>query len=267
MCGIGNGLVRGARGTAPAYGDPPGSVKGRSAQSPGGRGDGRQRDEVGNADATGASLAGWPYSTAVTDLSRILLGGAAACCVVLAIVVVAWLHLLPTGSNPVSEGVSAYGAGPFRILYRVQVIATGVASLLLVAALAAVGGPDAPPLMVLALFGASRIAIAGYPTDLAGEPPTKNGLVHILLATVAFLSIAVAAPWLGTWIAGRSDWSDGGPLMAALGAAVAVSVAATFGAGLVPRLRRAFGLVERAVYASMLGWLLAVAALVTLHRV
>jgi hypothetical protein len=202
----------------------------------------------------------------VTDQSRILLGGAAACCALLAIIVVAWLHLLPTGSNPVSEGVSAYGAGPFRIFYRVQVIATGVASLLLVAALAAAGGPDPPPLMVLALFGVSRIAIARYPTDLAGAPPTRAGLVHILLATVAFLSIAVAAPWLGSWIAGRSDWRDVGPLATALGAVVAVSVAATFGAGLVPRLRRAFGLVERAVYATMLGWLLAISALVTLHR-
>lgn len=198
-------------------------------------------------------------------MPEILLGGAAAGCVVVAIAAVARLHLLPTGRSPVREGVSAYGAGPFRFLYRLQVIGTGMASLLLVAALGAQDGADLLPIVILAAFGASRIVIAGYPTDLEGVPPTRTGLVHILLASVAFLTIAAAAPWIGLWMAGRSAWG-GGPLVAALGAAVALSVAATFAAGALPRLRRVFGLVERAVYVSTFGWLLAAAALVVRHR-
>jgi hypothetical protein len=64
-----------------------------------------------------------------------VLGAAAALLALSAAVIVTALHAVGTEVDPRVDGVSAYALTPFGLLYRLQVLATGTAALLLVLAL------------------------------------------------------------------------------------------------------------------------------------
>jgi hypothetical protein len=196
----------------------------------------------------------------VSDPWSVVLGSGAALAVVLAATLVVRLHTLPTGADPVREGVSAYGAGPFHRLYQAQVGATGIGSLLLAAGLLV----DAPAiesragivgLTGLVTFGLARLAITRYPTDLHGPPLTHAGRLHVLLASLAFVSIGISAPALGRALGQAPAWSGMAAPLATLGFGVSIAVLATFAAGVLPGLRRYFGAIERLVYLTALSWL------------
>jgi hypothetical protein len=183
----------------------------------------------------------------------------AAAAVLLAIaagVAVVILHLRRTAVDPVLDGVSAYALTPLATLYQTQVIATGLAAASLAAALGA-GGLIAPvELIPLLLFAASRLLIARYPTDPPGTTTfSRSGRIHIVLAAVTFLTIAIAAPSISGTLTGRAGWSGpGGPFMGPAWATTVLAFA-TFGVNTIPTTRRIFGMVERGAYVAMLAWL------------
>ena len=193
----------------------------------------------------------------MSDPSAALLGGSAAVMFVLAAIAVAWLHLQPAAVDNVREGVSAYGAGAgaYAPPYRFQVIASGIGGLLLAGALALSGATVPFGLAFLAIFGAARIAIAWFPTDLEGRV-TRTGWFHVLLAAVAFISIAIAAPAISLSLARASAWRGLEPIMVPLAFAVTASVVATFASNSLVRTRPIFGAVERVVYVTGFAWLL-----------
>ncbi|MFI5254694.1 MAG: DUF998 domain-containing protein, partial [Candidatus Limnocylindrales bacterium] len=105
------------------------------------------------------------------------------------------LHGIRSGVDPVIDGVSAYALTPLRRFYRVQVVATGLGALLLTATL--IGNGLAPGIAVtlLAVFGVSRMLIARFPTDPRGTIAfSRPGRLHVVLAAISFVTIAVAAP-------------------------------------------------------------------------
>jgi len=105
------------------------------------------------------------------------------------------LHMVRTDVDPLTDGVSAYAITPFGYLYRIQVVATGVATLTLTLALLAGGLASGIGVVSLALFAASRILIARYPTDPRGTTHfSRSGRAHVLLAAITFVTMAVAAP-------------------------------------------------------------------------
>ena len=163
---------------------------------------------------------------------------------------VARLDRRPTGLDPVRDAVSDYGNTSFHALYRFQVIAYGVGALLLVWALADGTDVAGSGLDWLALYGAARIAIAGFMIDRDPESPTRAGRLHLLLATLAFVAIAVAATTIG---------GDIGSAFHSLGWVVAGLAIATGVARLAPPLARWFGAVERGLYAATTVWLVATA--------
>jgi len=194
----------------------------------------------------------------MSNPSAAVLGGSAAVVFALAAIVVAWLHLQPAAVDNVRDGVSAYGVGPYRAFYRFQVIASGIGGLLLAAALALAAAAAVPfGLAFLAIYGVARIGIAWFPTDLEG-PVTRTGGFHVLLAAVAFISIAIAAPAVSLSLAGTSAWRGLEPIMVPLAFAVSASVVATFAANSLVRTRPIFGAVERVVYVTGFAWLLVV---------
>jgi hypothetical protein len=194
----------------------------------------------------------------MADPATAVLGGLAAVAVALAAVTVAWLHLQPADVDPRTDGVSAYGTGRLRSGYRLQVISTGIGALLLAGGLVRAGLDLPAGLALLILFGATRIAIARFPTDL--EPPlTPTGQVHALLAGVAFVSVGVAAPMVSLSLVAVAAWHGVQPLLVPLGFAVTASVVATFGSNALPRTRPIFGAVERLWYAATFAWLLVIA--------
>lgn len=158
------------------------------------------------------------------------------------------VHLRPTGYDPLRNAVSDYGVGEHRRWYRAQTALAALAAVFLLVALAS--GSDAPwwLLALLAAFAVARFAIPSFPTDLDRTHPTGTGRVHLLLAAVAFASIAVAAGNTPNHLAPHAlRW-----------AVVATSIATW----LAIRLRLGlFGLVERLFYAAMITWFLWVSVL------
>ena len=164
------------------------------------------------------------------------------------------VHLLPTGCSPLRDPVSDYGVGSYRAWYRTTVVGLAIASASLTVAFARDGGPGVGSLVALAVFGASRLAIAWFPVDLPSEPATRTGRVHNLLAVAAFASIAVAASSIPDGLTAAA-WSGKANGLNLLGAVVMWAAIATGMFFAVAPLRRWFGLVERALYWATFAWL------------
>lgn len=174
---------------------------------------------------------------------------ASIACVAAATVVLVRLHLLPTGLDPVPDAVSDYGTTRFHAHYRVMVVLLGAGAALLAAGLSA--RTEAGSLVWLWLYAGSRLAIAGFMTDRDPPPSTTEGRVHLLLAALAFTSIAIAA----------SDvrWSGSPGALSAIAYGVVATALGTLVTRITPRLRPVFGLVERLLYVTTVAWLIVAA--------
>lgn len=170
-----------------------------------------------------------------------------------------YVHTRTTGYHPVRDAVSDYGVGPYRRCYATAAIALGVAGIFLASGLAAAVRPE--PVVVVALlivFGLARIAIVRFPVDLDRRRRTRTGRIHLLLAALAFVTIAFAAARLPRSVIGDPGWSDVEGLLRAIGWLVVLAAAAT-GLGLrIVSLRPVFGLLERFLYVAMLVWFMTV---------
>lgn len=164
------------------------------------------------------------------------------------------VHQLPTGYQPLRNAVSDYGVGRFARYYRFQTAALAIAAVFVALALARAVDP-APrlPIVLLLVFAAGRIAIPWFPTDVNRLRPTRAGRIHILLAGIAFASLA----WAAAALPDRVDWPTIDGLLTGLGWLVVVSAVAC-GLALTHALRVYaapwFGLIERVFYAAALAW-------------
>lgn len=158
-----------------------------------------------------------------------------------------WVHLRPTGYDPLRDAVSNYGVGPSSAFYRAQTAAMALAAIFTAAALAkAIDPAPTRAIVLLLVFAAARLAIPWFPTDLDRTQRTRTGLIHAGLAGVAFASIA----WAAANLTQHVDW----PGCRAFGWAVVVTAIATV---LAIRTRFPyFGVVERLFYAATIAWLL-----------
>jgi hypothetical protein len=169
------------------------------------------------------------------------------------------LHVLPTGHNPLSDAVSDYGVGDYRIGYRVLVVSLGLAAGALAWGLSEFDAVRGSGLVWLVVYAVTRVAIAWYPTDLPGRPRTRTGRIHALLAAAAFAAIAVAASTIPDAMTSDSVWSDHVSLLNTLGTGVMWTAVATAVCYAVRPLRQVFGLAERLLYVVSFGWLAAAA--------
>lgn len=197
----------------------------------------------------------------VTPAAIHIIASAAALLALTAATIVVALHLLRTDVDPLVDGVSAYALSPFGYLYRIQVLATGLAALLLTVATLASELTPGVGVALLALFGASRILIARYPTDPRGTTSlSRPGRLHVILAAITFVTIAVAAPSITGTLATGPRWPGPASLLTALAWTTTISALGTFATSTTRTTQRVFGLVERVAYAGMLGWLVVAAA-------
>ena len=185
----------------------------------------------------------------------------ASACFVAALLALIRLHTLPTGLDWRADAVSDYGTGRYHLYYRAMVALLGVGAGLLVAALARDTEVGNVGLVFLGAFAGSRLAIAFFMSDLHGRPATTEGRVHLVLAAVAFTSIAFGSAHLTADLVDLPGWSDGGVenWLRFESSAVVVTALATLVAFLVPVVReRFFGIVERCLYVATIAWLLTV---------
>ncbi len=171
------------------------------------------------------------------------------------------LHLLPTGYNPVRDAVSDYGVGPYRGWFWLQAIAGGVGCLALGIGLARLHPFTAPQAVVaLIITAAARFLIPVFATDQHGSRfQTAHGIMHMILAVIAFGGLVWAATGLWSTLSHYPAWhSAQGPLTIIpwimLGCVIAVVLAIRG-----PRLKPFFGLFERLFYLSSITWVLIVA--------
>lgn len=191
----------------------------------------------------------------VTAIAVIALLGVAAClgCLV-------YLHVAPTGLNPVRDPVSQYGITDYFTFYRAAALSLGVAALMLaVALIEALTEANAAGIVFLVILGFARLTIGWVPMDAPGAPRTSTGLRHNLLATAFFASATVAAFLFTGTFAGDAELEGIAPASGVLAWAMAVFSALILLTSLVGPLRRYFGLVERLLYVAVLAWIATVA--------
>lgn len=190
-----------------------------------------------------------------TVTGSIAIAGTASCLLTLVV-----LHVLPTGLSPLTNPVSQYGITSYRLGYRVQTIAMGIAAIAAaigISKLSIRGGPLVVVLLVI--FGAARLAISWFPMDVPGAARTEPGRRHGVLALAAFGGATLAALRLGTDLSGSNLWVQARGPIAGLGIAMLVSLLSMGATRRSESMRHYFGLVERAFYAGTIGFLFVVA--------
>lgn len=165
------------------------------------------------------------------------------------------LHFVPSGVNPLRDPVSLYGTTRYSVLYRVQAIASGLCALCLLLALA--GQQTNLPvfgLLMLAGYGIARICIAAFMMD-AFEKRTRTGTIHIILAAVAFTTIAIAVGILTTPLLSSPLWNGLREYLSLTVYVTIISAILFLLTRSLPILRRFTGLIERGIYLGALCWL------------
>jgi hypothetical protein len=178
------------------------------------------------------------------------------------------LHVLPTGLSPIRNAVSQYGITRYRLGYRVQTIAIGVAGVAAAVGLAKAAPGRARALIALILvFAIARFVISWFPMDEPGSEPTNHGRMHGILAIVTFLAIAIAAGRLGTvaqQVPGWSTLSTVSQVFAWLMVASLVAMMVVRRSAVANRSTPSyFGAVERVFYLAIVGWLVLVGVALT----
>lgn len=184
----------------------------------------------------------------------VAIAGTASCVVTLIV-----LHVLPTGLSPLTNPVSQYGITSYRVGYRIQTIAMGIAAIAAAIGIAELGIGGGPVVALLVIFGGARLAISWFPMDVPGGARTDSGRRHGLLALGYFGGATLAALRLGADLGGSNTWLDARGAIVGLGIAMLVCLVSMGGTRRSESMRHYFGLVERAFYAAAIGFLLVVA--------
>ena len=212
--------------------------------------------------------AGADRAPAATDSTRLLATVALAGAVLYLLVDVV-LQLLPPHYSVISEAESDLAVGPYGWVMNLNFLARGVVTVCTVTALARFGPRTRlrqAGLVLMLVAGACSAALAFLPTDVPTraapglEPVTGLGTAHLIVAAVGFVTALVAFGLVTLWLRGSDRLRSAYPAAAILTAVAAVgllSLGAT--ATLVPGL---LGLAERVCLAGVLGWVIAVCAVI-----
>jgi hypothetical protein len=177
------------------------------------------------------------------------------------------VQLLTPGYSALSMGASALAVGPHGELMKLGFVARGVAALALVGALVlALPSAARSPVgeALIAVWGAGAIALAFYDTDMPGGPRTTHGAVHVLVAAVAYVAVAVGELLVALGFARDPAWRPLAPWAVALALAVLVALLAQFAAfgaaarSLSAGLGRYGGLMQRIFLGLALAWMVLV---------
>ena len=171
-----------------------------------------------------------------------------------------FLHILPTGYDPISQAASDYAVGRFGYLSRSYLRFISIGILALALCLAVEVKPPLP-VMVLAYLGLvalGYIAASLFPTDLEGERLTRTGAIHYALAFLNFTFITLAIENLTPTLVTLRPWQPAALPLTWLAWAAVPAVMLVLITLLKP-LRRVFGLFERLFLLTAYLWLALVA--------
>lgn len=169
-------------------------------------------------------------------------------------------HALPTGYSPLRNPVSDFATSSYRSLMIAAFLLLGSGVLALAAAFAAglgAGKRIALGVFFIAAFGASRLLVAFFPSDVDGSERTAHGRLHTLFTFLGFFSIILAVivltPVFGR-VFERAAWAGVYGTLRQLELVVFI-LGVVLWITRMKSLRPFFGLVERLFYLSSLAWL------------
>lgn len=134
------------------------------------------------------------------DVARLAEAGIAG--ILLFVALVAGLHVIDPGRDPIGITVSEYVLGPHGWLLGFAALAFGLGVLALTVAIAAVLPSPRPRvgLLALATAGIGMVVVGAFPTDPIdpADPRfvTTSGMIHAAAGILAFTCLALAGPLL-----------------------------------------------------------------------
>lgn len=173
-------------------------------------------------------------------------------------------QLLPPHYNPISQAESESAIGPYGTIMRVNFVVRGLVALALIAALHKTLSPAAHSrvgALLLEVWGVGAFFLAIFNTDLVGQH-TLHGLIHLVVALLAFVAGAVGALLIALRLARDPAWAAlRFPLVviAALALLVFLVLIPTTSSVATSSAGGIFGLVERIFIGLLLLWMLVVA--------
>lgn len=173
-------------------------------------------------------------------------------------------QLLPPHYNPISQAESESAIGPYGTIMRVNFVVRGLVALALIAALHKTLSPAAHSrvgALLLEVWGVGAFLLAIFNTDLVGQH-TLHGLIHLVVALLAFVAGAVGALLIALRLARDPAWAAlRFPLVviAALALLVFLVLIPTTSSVATSSAGGIFGLVERIFIGLLLLWMLVVA--------
>jgi hypothetical protein len=174
--------------------------------------------------------------------------------------VLLWLHIKPTGYNPIRHAISDYGVGKTHRLFSIYLWLASLGGVALAVALMVGFKTPAVPeraVIFLLLLAGFRIYVSLFPTDLEGQTLTKTGILHYIFAilTIGFTYsiIAQLTPFFQT----RPDWQAVSKILTILLNIATPSLIAIVITMWKP-LRNIFGLFERLFVITTTLWFLIV---------
>jgi hypothetical membrane protein len=171
---------------------------------------------------------------------------------------------LPPHYSPISQAESDLAVGPYGYVMAVNFVNRGVLSLLFVYGLAKSLPDRAGFGMGIALLGVwdlGALILAAEPTDVSG-PATLHGVIHLLVATLAFLAAALGTVSLSAAFKRTPSLQPIGKYAMPVSILALVFFVALYGGPffLPHAMAKAGGLVERVFIGLVLVWMLAVSA-------
>lgn len=169
---------------------------------------------------------------------------------------------LPPHYNPISQAESELAVGPYGFVMTINFVLRGLLSLALLGALTGTVTQQAlsrPGLVLLGVWGVGALVLAVFPTDLSGTSPTLHGIIHLLVALIAFICGATGELLLSLRFANdpRLHSLRSPALVIAILASIILLV--LFVAPSSRMLSHITGLVERIFIGLLLLWMLVVA--------
>ena len=145
------------------------------------------------------------------------------------------LRFLRPHYSLVYNAESDYGRGPWYWVMDLNFLLRCAFSLAIAGALARVTRPDARPRGGLALLIAWAVCsglLAFFADDLEGQHVHGSGIVHLALATIAFLCVAIGTVLISVSLRSDPAWHPAGTVLLAVslaGAAAFLLLGAGFG--------------------------------------
>ena len=170
-------------------------------------------------------------------------------------------QLLPPHYNAIIQPESDLAVGPYGFLMTINFVIRGLLSLALLIGLTQAlskEGRSQLGLVLLGIWAVGALLLALFPTDLAGQKPTLHGLIHLLVAFIAFVCVALGELLLSLRFAANERWQAVRNLTVTIAFVTLIALFLLF-FGTIAGLNGIGGLLERVFLGLALLWLLVVA--------